>query len=97
MDGRAPAIDRHRQLLIDSGRALMLIGTVVITHQLGTKEAASSSSNNTEHLMMLVAFLLWLLGAALAMLFVVARRFPRLTAAGATLARALRNYLFGGL
>ena len=32
MDGRAPAIDRHQRLLIDSGRVLMLLGTIVITH-----------------------------------------------------------------
>ena len=88
MDGRAPAIDRHQRLLIDSGRVLMLLGTVVITHQLGLREAAPS---NAEHL--LLAFILWLLGAALAMLSLVARRFPTLAAA---LVRALRNYLLGG-
>ena len=93
MDVRAPAIHRRqRQLLADSGRVLMLLGTIVITHQLGLSEAAPS---NAGHL--LLAFILWLLGAALAMLSVVARRFPRLAAAGAALARALRNYLLGGL
>ena len=80
MDGRAAAIDRHQRLLIDSGRVLMLLGTIVITHQLGLSEAAPS---NAGHL--LLAFILWLLGTALAMLSVVARRFPRLAAAGATL------------
>ena len=93
MDVRATAIHRRqRQLLADSGRVLMLLGTIVITHQLGLSEAAPS---NAGHL--LLAFILWLLGAALAMLSVVARRFPRLAAAGAALARALRNYLLGGL
>ena len=93
MDGRAAAIDRRQRLLLtDSGRVLMLLGTIVITHQLGLREAAPS---NAEHL--LLAFILWLLGAALAMLSLVARRFPRLAAAGAALVRALRNYLLGGL
>ena len=93
MDGRAPAIGRrHHQVLADSGRVLMLLGTIVITHQLGAREAACS---NAGHL--LLAFILWLLGAALAMLSLVARRFPGLAAAGAALARALRNYLLGGL
>uniref|UniRef100_K3Y1B6 Uncharacterized protein n=1 Tax=Setaria italica TaxID=4555 RepID=K3Y1B6_SETIT len=71
MDGRAPAIDRHHQLLIDSGRVLMLIGSIVITRQLVVREAASS---NAEHV--LLAFILWLLGAAFVMLWIVARRFP---------------------
>ena len=93
MDVRAHAIHRRqRQLLADSGRVLMLLGTIVITHQLGAREAASG---NAEHL--LLAFILWLLGATLAMLSLVARRFPGLAAAGAALARALRNYLLGGL
>ena len=86
MDGRAPAIHRHQLLLIDSGRVLMLLGTIVITHQLGLSEAAPS---NAGHL--LLAFILWLLGAALAMLSVVARRFP------GSRPPALRNYLLGGL
>ena len=92
MDGRAAAIDRHQRLLIDSGRVLMLLGTIVITHQLGLSEAAPSNAGH-----MLLAFILWLLGATLAMLSLVARRFPGLAAAGAALARALRNYLLGGL
>ena len=52
-------------------------------------------ASNAGHL--LLAFIVWLLGAALAVLSVVARRFPRLAAAGAALSRALRNYLLGGL
>ena len=93
MDGRAPAIGRrHHQVLADSGRVLMLLGTIVITHQLGLSEAAPS---NAGHL--LLAFILWLLGVALATLSLVVRRFPRLAAAAAALARALRNYLLGGL
>jgi hypothetical protein len=93
MDVRAPAIHRRqRQLLADSGRVLMLLGTIVITHQLGLSEAAPSNAGH-----MLLAFILWLLGATLAMLSLVARRFPGLAAAGAALARALRNYLLGGL
>ncbi|XP_062229144.1 uncharacterized protein LOC133926969 [Phragmites australis] len=93
VDGRDPAIGRHRQqLLIDSGRVIMLLGAIVLTHQLGTDAAASG---NAEHV--LLAFVLWLLGAALAMLSLVARQFPRLAAAGANLARALRRHLLGGL
>ena len=87
MDGRAPAIGRrHHQVLADYGRVLMLLGTIVITHQLGLSEAAPS---NAGHL--LLAFIVWLLGAALAMLSVVARRFP------GSRPPALRNYLLGGL
>ena len=52
-------------------------------------------ASNAGHL--LLAFILWLLGAAIAMLSLVARRFPTLAAAGAALVRALRNYLLGGL
>ena len=93
MDGRAAAIDRRQRLLLtDSCRVLMLLGTIVITHQLGAREAASG---NAEHL--LLAFIPWLLGAALAMLSLVARWFPGLAATAAALARALRNYLLGGL
>ena len=93
MDGRAPAIYRHHQLLLaDSGRVLMLLGTIVITHQQGLRKA---TPGNARHL--LLAFILWLLGVALATLSLVVRRFPRLAAAAAALARALRNYLLGGL
>lgn len=45
----------------------------------------------------LVAFLLWLLGAALAMLSVAAGQFPALVAATVAIATQLRNYLLGGL
>jgi hypothetical protein len=45
---------------------------------------------------LLSVFVLWLLGAALVMLSVVSRRFPRLAVAGAALVTAFRNYLLGG-
>ncbi|CAL5053592.1 unnamed protein product [Urochloa decumbens] len=93
MDGRAaPAIGRHNQLLIDSGRVLVLLGAVTLTHQLGWSAPASV---NAEHLVL--GLFIWLLGAALVMLSLVARQFPRLAAAGATIATALRIYLLGGL
>jgi hypothetical protein len=40
---------------------------------------------------LLAAFVLWLLGAALMLLSLVSRRFPRLAGAGAALVTALRN------
>lgn len=46
---------------------------------------------------MFAAFVLWLLGTGLTTLALVAGQFPRLAAAGAALARALRRYLLGGL
>ncbi|TVU33947.1 hypothetical protein EJB05_15763, partial [Eragrostis curvula] len=93
MNGRALAIDRQQQLLIDSGHMLMLLGAVILTHQLG---AAAAGSGDAEFVR-LFALVLWLLGTALAMMSLVARQFPRLAAAGVNLARALRNYLLGGL
>ncbi|KAL6603864.1 hypothetical protein ACP70R_044225 [Stipagrostis hirtigluma subsp. patula] len=89
MDGRGPAIARNHQLLIDSGRVAMLLAAIFLTHQ------STPASGNAEHV--LLAFVLWLLGAALVTLSLVAREFPRLAAAGAATATALRNYLLGGL
>ncbi|CAL5039228.1 unnamed protein product [Urochloa decumbens] len=90
--GRAPAIGRHRQLLADSGRVMMLLGAITLTHQLGRSAPASG---NAERLVL--GLVLWLLGAALVMLSLVARQFPRLAAAGASIAMVLRIYLLGGL
>lgn len=90
------ALRRHRRgvimpgvehLLLDSGRVFMLLGALVLTWRLGPCAG--------EH--MFVGFLLWLIGAAAAMLSLVVRRFPRLAAAGAATVMALRNYLLGGL
>lgn len=93
MEGRIPAVGpRRRQLLLDSGRVLMMLAAGILTHQLGTNATASGGAE-----FMLPAFLLWLLGAALAMLSFVAQQFPRLAAAGAAVALALRNYLLGNL
>nr|CAB3468317.1 unnamed protein product [Digitaria exilis] len=91
-NGRGPAIGRHQQLLIDYGRVAMLLGAITLTHQLGRSAPAFS---NVEPLV--VGLILWLLGAALAMLGLVAPRFPRLAAACAEIAAALRYYLLGGL
>jgi hypothetical protein len=87
-------IERRRglqQQLLDSGRACMLLGALVLTWDLQFTRASSSP----EHVL-LAGFVLWLLGAALAMLSLVSRRFPRLAVAGAALLTALRNYLLGG-
>jgi hypothetical protein len=84
--GRIPAVrPRHRQLLLDTGRALMMLAAVVLTHLLGTTAVAS------EHLP--IALLLWLIGTALTMTSLVARQFPTLAAAGVNVARVLRNYV----
>ncbi|OQU75609.1 hypothetical protein SORBI_3003G044500 [Sorghum bicolor] len=82
----------QQQLLLDSGgRACMLLGALVLTWD----QLALASSSSPEHVL-LAAFVLWLLGAALVMLSLVSRRFPRLASAGAALVMALRNYLLGG-
>ncbi|CAL5042086.1 unnamed protein product [Urochloa decumbens] len=88
----APAIGRRHQLLADSGRAMMLLGAITLTHQLSRSAPAS---RNAEHLAL--GLVIWLLGAALTTLSLVARQFPRLAAAGASIATALRIYLLGGL
>uniref|UniRef100_A0A0E0E3K2 Uncharacterized protein n=1 Tax=Oryza meridionalis TaxID=40149 RepID=A0A0E0E3K2_9ORYZ len=65
----AVAIARRRRLLIlDSGRALMLIGALVLTRRLTMNTTSAAATG------LLVAFLLWLLGVALAMLAVVVAR-----------------------
>ncbi|KAJ1274155.1 hypothetical protein BS78_05G041000 [Paspalum vaginatum] len=91
MEGRAAAAigrhHHHQQQLIDSGRALLLFGAITLTHQL----------SNAEHHLLVVGLMLWLLGAALVTLSLAAPRFPRLAAAGAAIAAALRVYLLGGL
>ncbi|RCV24941.1 hypothetical protein SETIT_5G126600v2 [Setaria italica] len=74
--------------LRDSSRALMMLGALVLTWR-------RVARCNPEHV--LAGFALWLLGAGLAMLSLVAGQFPRLAATGAGLARALRCYLLGGL
>lgn len=93
MDGRARAIGGHQQLLVDSARVLLLLGSITLTHQL--PRSAPSSGNVELHLVL--GLVIWLLGAALVTLSLVARQFPRLAAAGVCIARALRNYLLGGL
>ncbi|CAO2205374.1 unnamed protein product [Urochloa humidicola] len=89
-----PRMDRRRgvlrQQLLDSGRVLMMLGALVLTWR-----RRLVSCCNPEHV--LAGFALWLLGVALATLSLVAGQFPRLAAAGAALARALRSYLLGGL
>ncbi|CAL5039230.1 unnamed protein product [Urochloa decumbens] len=80
----------QEQLLLDSGRIFMLLGALVLMWQLVNPLDAA------EHVVF-AAFLLWLLGVALALLSLTARRFPGLAAAGAAAAMALRNYLLGGL
>nr|CAB3471997.1 unnamed protein product [Digitaria exilis] len=88
-DGLLPLWMRRRGQLLDSGRAFMLLGALVLTswhHHLAAPEHV-----------VVAAFVLWLLGAGLAMLALVAGQFSRLATAGAALARALRRHLLGGL
>ncbi|KAL6848074.1 hypothetical protein ACP4OV_022202 [Aristida adscensionis] len=86
----AGVLQQQQQQLLDVGRALMLLGVLVLTWQLQGITCCVA-----EHVM--VAFLLWLLGAAVTMLSLVAPRFPRLAAGAAALSRALRAYLLGGI
>ncbi|KAF8705811.1 hypothetical protein HU200_031019 [Digitaria exilis] len=60
------------------------------------REALRGRARYVEHVVF-AAFVLWLLGTGLTTLALVAGQFPRLAAAGAALARALRRYLLGGL
>uniref|UniRef100_A0A0E0PZT8 Bacterial blight resistance protein Xa27 n=1 Tax=Oryza rufipogon TaxID=4529 RepID=A0A0E0PZT8_ORYRU len=83
----------RRQLLLDSGRVFMLLGAVILMHLLATGRGASSGC--TRGAEPCVALLLWLLGAALAMLSLVAGRFPVLAAAAATIAKELGDHLLG--
>nr|AEW90310.1 bacterial blight resistance protein Xa27 [Oryza sativa f. spontanea] len=84
---------RRRQLLLDSGRVFMLLGAVILMHML-TTTGGGASSGCTRGAEPCVALLLWLLGAALAMLSLVAGRFPVLAAA---IAEELGDHLLGGL
>ncbi|PAN32565.1 hypothetical protein PAHAL_5G496800 [Panicum hallii] len=86
-DGGNLLVPAARQLL-DSGRAFTMLGALVLTWR-------RLARCNAEHAP--AGFLLWLLGAGLATLSLVAARFPGLAAAGAALAGALRRYLLGGL
>jgi hypothetical protein len=87
-----PAVGpRHRQLLLDTGRVLMMLAAaVILTHQPG-----ASRSSDAE--LLFLTFVLWLLGTALVTMSLAAGQFPRLAAAGVNVARVLRNYLLGGL
>ncbi|KAF8705810.1 hypothetical protein HU200_031018 [Digitaria exilis] len=77
--------DRRRGVLLDSGRALMLLGALVLI----TCRRLLAGCDNAEHV--LAGFALWLLGVGLATLSLVAGHFPRLAAAAAPLATALRG------
>jgi hypothetical protein len=92
IEEHALAMDRHQQLLLETGRVLMMLAAVVLTHLLGTTAAASNDAE-----LLPISLLLWLISTALTMTSLVARQFPTLAAAGVNVARALRNYLIGGL
>lgn len=81
---------RRRLLLLDSGRVLMLLAAVALVHLL-----TAACTGQVEFFAVLVAFLLWLLGAAFAVMSLVAGQFPVLAAAA--VARTLRGWLLGGL
>jgi hypothetical protein len=70
MEGHALAMDRHQQLLLDTGCVLMMLAVVILTHLLGTTVAAS---NDVE--LLPIALLLWLIGTTLTMTSLVARQF----------------------
>uniref|UniRef100_A0A0E0E3K0 Uncharacterized protein n=1 Tax=Oryza meridionalis TaxID=40149 RepID=A0A0E0E3K0_9ORYZ len=83
---------RRRRLLLESGRVLMLLAAVALLHLL-----TAACTDQVEFYVVLVAFLLWLLGAAFAVMSLVAGQFPVLAAATAAVARTLRGWLLGGL
>lgn len=88
---RRRAARRVRLLIVNSGVVLIsTAGSVVIY------VAANPSSAVDDPAYALVAFLLFLLGAWLALLALVADRFPRVARIGVAIARALQDYLFGG-
>jgi hypothetical protein len=77
MEGHALAMDRHQQLLLDTGRVLMMLAAVILTLLLGTTAAASNDAEFQP-----IALLLWLIGTALTVTSLVARQFLTLAAAG---------------
>uniref|UniRef100_A0A0E0A5L1 Uncharacterized protein n=1 Tax=Oryza glumipatula TaxID=40148 RepID=A0A0E0A5L1_9ORYZ len=74
----AVGVGRHRRrlLLLDSGRVLMLLAVVILVHLLTPGAAVQGA----EPWVLLAAFLLWLLGAAFAVLSLAAGQFPVLAA-----------------
>ncbi|KAF0903471.1 hypothetical protein E2562_027882 [Oryza meyeriana var. granulata] len=90
---------QHRRLLLlllDSGRRFMLLGAAILMCELLTMSAPTPTPSHPGPYVF-VAFLLWLLGAALAMLSLVAGQFPAFAAVAAAIATKLRNYLLGGV
>uniref|UniRef100_A0A0E0LD74 Uncharacterized protein n=1 Tax=Oryza punctata TaxID=4537 RepID=A0A0E0LD74_ORYPU len=87
----------HGRLLLDTGCFFMLLAAVILTAPLLTTGGALSGTLAAEPYDAFVALLLWLLGAALTMLSLVAGQFPALAAAAVAIAMQLRNYLLRGL
>ncbi|BAS96352.1 uncharacterized protein [Oryza sativa Japonica Group] len=85
---------RRRLLLLDSSRVFMLLAVVILVHLL---TAGAAAVQGAEPCVLVAAFLLWLLGAAFAVLSLAAGQFPVLAATAATIATTLRSYLIGGL
>ncbi|KAL6839508.1 hypothetical protein ACP4OV_030778 [Aristida adscensionis] len=84
---------RERRLLSDSGPALMQLGVMLLVSYV------THHYNLTHHEAerVFLAFFLWLLGVALAMLSIVAPENSKMAYAGARVTLALRNRLLGGL
>ncbi|XP_062233069.1 uncharacterized protein LOC133930435 [Phragmites australis] len=83
---------RARRLVIANDSAVLLIsiaGSVVIY-------AFADPSGTDDPAFALLAFLLFVLGAWLALLAFVTDQFPRAARVGEAIARALRDYLLGG-
>ncbi|BAS98487.1 Os06g0600000 [Oryza sativa Japonica Group] len=103
--GAVAWIVHRRRLLLDSGRAMMLLGAIVLTSRqlIITTSSGATHSVDAElyhaYDVVLVAFLLWLLGVALATLSLVAPRaqLPGLAFANAAVAMALRNHILRDL
>ncbi|CAL4966921.1 unnamed protein product [Urochloa decumbens] len=84
---RPDAARRARRLLIDAGVVLIsAAGSAIISHTALPSGAWACA---------LVAFLLFLLGVWMAMLALVAGRFPGAARIAVAIARALHRYMFG--
>ncbi|CAN6215948.1 unnamed protein product [Urochloa humidicola] len=85
---RPDAARRVRRLLIDAGVVLIsAAGSAFIAHTAAPFDGCCACA--------LVAFLLFLLGVWMAMLALVAGRFPGAARIAVAIARALHRYMFG--
>ncbi|TVU08530.1 hypothetical protein EJB05_41938, partial [Eragrostis curvula] len=87
---RRPRLQVRLQLILDSAVLLIAMAWSFVIY------SATKPSAIDDPVFFLVAFVLFLLGVWLALLGLVAHRFPRAARVGEAIARTLRDYMFGG-